>query len=490
MTENRWFTLVPVLIYLTLAGGRIATNAPWCDEAWFASSAVNLLRNGFMGNTLLADDTDFPRIHQYTYWLPPMYFVTEALTFGLAGVGLLQARFMSLLWGLAGLLAVRSLSARFFGGSRALSVLSMTLVGTNFFYLKSASDGRMDMMAAALSLLGLSAYLRFRTSNLSMAILLGNAFICLSGLTHPNGLLGLLALLFMVVYLDRKRITRQTLLITLVPYILGAAAWGTYIARDFSAFREQLLINTLGRQQEEVFANGLRWSSVYYEVITRYLKSHGFLSVDSVIKRAPAPVLVLYFLGLFGYPFLAKGKDLLLWGMLVTIFLGLMFLVGNKTSTYLVWIVPFFLMNVLALWQQVRRRKYADTLFVLALSYILAVSVASNVYTIVRNEYGNQYLPDLRTFNSTYYKGGLICGGAEIAFFYDFNDEIVQDDNRLGFRTGVRPDYLAISPGYRANFQRYKRSEPEAWAHINATLQKDYDLLFEGRAYVFYAKKT
>ncbi len=482
--------MIPVLIYLGLAVGRIATNAPWCDEAWFASSAVNLLRKGFMGNTLLADDTDFPGIHEYTYWLPPMYFVTEALTFGLAGVGLLQARFISLVWGLAGLLAVRSLSARFFGGNRALSVLSMMLVGTNFFYLKSASDGRMDMMAAALSLIGLWTYLRFRTANLSRAVLLGNAFVCLSGMTHPNGLLGLLALLFTMVYLDRKSMTRQTLLVALVPYVLGAAAWGTYIARDVSAFRDQLLLNTLGRQQEEVFANGLRWTSVYYEVVTRYLKSHGFLSVDSVVKRAPAPVLVLYFVGLFGYPLLAKGKDRLLWGALVTIFLGLMFLVGNKTSTYLVWIVPFFLMNVLALWQHTRRRKYADAFFVLAFSYIYLLSLASNVYTIVRDDYGNQYLPDLRTFNSTYYRGGLIYGGAEIAFFYDFNDEMAQDDNRLGFRTGIRPDYLAISPGYRANFQRYKKSEPDTWAHINTTLRERYELQFEGRAYLFYVKKT
>ena len=200
LVQRRWFLLIPLLIYAGLAVGRIATNAPWCDEAWFASSAVNLVRKGFMGNTLLADETDFPRIHHYTYWLPPMYFVTEALTFGLAGVGLLQARLISLVWGLTGLLAVRSLSGRFFGGSRCLSFLSVVLVGTSFFYLESASDGRMDMMAASLSLIGFSVYLSLRTSNLPRAVLLGNVFVCLSGLTHPNGLLGLLVLLFMMMF--------------------------------------------------------------------------------------------------------------------------------------------------------------------------------------------------------------------------------------------------------------------------------------------------
>jgi 4-amino-4-deoxy-L-arabinose transferase-like glycosyltransferase len=490
LVERRWIILIPLVIYLGLAVGRIATNVPWCDEAWFASSAVNLVRKGFMGNTLLADETDFPRIHQYTYWLPPMYFVTEALTFGLAGVGLLQARFISLIWGLASLLAVRSLSGRFFGGSRALTFLSVMLVGTNFFYLESASDGRMDMMAASLSLIGFSVYLSLRTSNLPKAVLLGNVFVCLSGLTHPNGLLGLLVLLFMMIYLDRHRLTFRMLLVALLPYALGAAVWGIYIAQDFEAFRDQLLLNTLGKEQENVFASGPRLTSIYYEIVTRYLKSHGFLAVDSIIKRAPAPILLFFFLCLFGYPFLAKGKDRLLWGMLVIIFLGLMFLVGNKTSTYLVWITPFFLMNAIAVWEHVKKSRYVNALFVLAFGYVLLFSLASNAYTIARNDYGNEYLPDLRTFNSTYYKGGLILGGAEIAFFYDFNDEVVQDDNRLGFRTVIRPDYLAISPGYRANFERYKKSEPEAWAHINATLSEDHDMVFKGRAYTFYRKKT
>lgn len=482
--ESRWLIVIPLLIYVGLAAGRIATKAPWCDEAWFASSAVNLVRKGFMGNTILADETGFPELHRYTYWLPPMYFLAEALTFKVAGVGLLQIRFISLLWGLAGLLAVWGLTAKLFGNNRGVCFLSAMLVGTNFFYIKSASDARMDMMAASLSLIGLWIYLSMRDRSLPRAVLLSNTFVCLSGLTHPNGLLGLLVLLFMMVHLDRHRMSRRTILMGLVPYVVGGMGWGIYISQDFDAFQHQLLPNILGRGQANIVG------SVYNEIVSRYLGCHGFLGVESIIERAPAPILVFYFLCFLSYPLVARGKDQLLWRMLVIFFLGLMFLAGNKTCSYLVWIEPFFLLNALAVWRRMNNSRYVNALFMLAFSYILLFSLASNIYTIARNEYAEEYLPDMRTFNSSYYQGGLIYGGAEIAFFYDFDDQMFQDDNRLGFRTGVRPDYLAISPGYRANFKRYKESEPEAWGYINATLEEDYHVVFEGHAYTFYRKKS
>lgn len=60
---------------------KTATKMPWCDEAWFASSALNLVRHGFMGNTVFVNGGGWLHLNQYTFWQPPMYFIAEALTF-------------------------------------------------------------------------------------------------------------------------------------------------------------------------------------------------------------------------------------------------------------------------------------------------------------------------------------------------------------------------------------------------------------------------
>ncbi len=105
--NNKWIILVPFVLYLILAIGRACTSMPWCDEAWFASSAVNLARNGFMGNTIFVEGaTPWQAIGQYTFYQPPLYFLTEALPFKLFGVGLFQVRFISIFWGLIGLIAI------------------------------------------------------------------------------------------------------------------------------------------------------------------------------------------------------------------------------------------------------------------------------------------------------------------------------------------------------------------------------------------------
>jgi len=47
------FALLIGLVYLALTTSLVLTRAPQTDEAWFASPAVNLLRHGFMGTTIV-----------------------------------------------------------------------------------------------------------------------------------------------------------------------------------------------------------------------------------------------------------------------------------------------------------------------------------------------------------------------------------------------------------------------------------------------------
>lgn len=481
----RLVMLLPFVFYLVLSVGLVCTRRPWCDEAWFASSAVNLVRYGFMGNTCLVSQGIWQNLDHYTYWQPPVYFLMEALVFKLYGIGLFQVRLISIFWGLVGLAAVSCLARKFFKGSRQMIFLSLLLVGTNFYYVRGAADGRMDMMAASLSLIGLAFYLVLREKNFGRAAFLGNLFVCLSGLTHPNGILGLFVLLFLIVYLDRRKIRPGVVLPGFVPYLLGAAGWGAYILQDVAAFKSQFFCSAF-RPETATCVNGLKWAAVCAEMTHRYfgLVSRGGGTVG-VLAYAAVSFWTFLFAGLAGGFFLKEKR---LWYMLVLYFLGLMFFIANKASCYLVWIVPLFLLNLAGVVHAVRWEGFFKLIPVLVFSYIILFSVGGTVYAMAQNTYRNEYLNDLEHFTGQHYKGGRIYGRGELAFFFNFDDGIVQDDPRLGFYTGVRPRYFVVDDEYRRWFERFKEEEPAVWEHVERTLAEQYREVFGGRYYTFYER--
>ncbi|RJQ28510.1 MAG: hypothetical protein C4589_06310 [Peptococcaceae bacterium] len=482
---SRLLMLLPFGFYLALAVGLACARRPWCDEAWFASSAVNLARHGFMGNTCLVSEGIWQNLDHYTYWQPPVYFLMEALTFKLFGIGLLQVRLISIFWGLAGLAAVYCLAGKLFNGNRRVVFLSTLLVGTNFYYLRGAADGRMDLTAASLSLIGFTFYLVLREKNFGRAVFLGHLFVCLSGLVHPNGVLGLFVLLFLIVYLDRRKISPGVVLAALVPYLLGAAGWGAYILQDAAAFKSQFFGSAF-RPETATCVNGLKWAAVYAEMAHRYfgLVSRGGGAVG-VLAYAAAPFWAFLFAGLAG-SFVLKDKRL--WYMLVLYFLGLMFFIANKTSCYLVWIVPLFLLNLAGVGYAVRWKGFFKLIPVVAFSYVILFSVGGAIYAMAQNNYRNQYLSDLKCFTEQYYRGGKIYGRGELAFFFNFDDSIVQDDARLGYYSAVKPRYFVVDDDYRRWFERFKKEEPAVWEHVERNLKQDYSEIFTGNYYTFYER--
>jgi len=101
--------IVPLLLaFVAIAVLCVHTNLPWSDEAWFASSALNLITNGSFGTSVL-DLTAFFRtnnltgIRQHTYWIAPLFPLAEAAWFRVMGFGLVQVRYLSILWGLVAL---------------------------------------------------------------------------------------------------------------------------------------------------------------------------------------------------------------------------------------------------------------------------------------------------------------------------------------------------------------------------------------------------
>jgi len=204
-SRSRWvyWTAAAVSVFVLSALGSALSKRPWCDEAWFASPALDLVENGRMGPHLL-DPTGshlsilipgarLERINERTYWVMPVYLFVLALTIKIFGFGLFVVRLPALIWGLVAL-AAWYVIVRWLGGSRELASLTVFLIGIDYAFVNAGSDGRMDMMCAALGFLALAIYLVLRETRLALAVLLAHTVAALSLSTHPNGALASAAL--------------------------------------------------------------------------------------------------------------------------------------------------------------------------------------------------------------------------------------------------------------------------------------------------------
>src|SRR3974390_682038 len=103
--------IVPILlVFAAIAVVCAHTNLPWSDEAWFASPAINLIAHGNFATSVLDPTAAFRTnnlsgIREHTYWIVPLFPLAEAAWLRVAGVGLMQVRYLSILWGLVALWA-------------------------------------------------------------------------------------------------------------------------------------------------------------------------------------------------------------------------------------------------------------------------------------------------------------------------------------------------------------------------------------------------
>ena len=231
--------LLVLAVYLTLAWATALTERPGTDEGYFANPAFNLMSKGSFTTTVLETaGTSFQGMDRHTYWVMPLQPLVLAGWYKVLGFGVFSTRALSIFFGLVALVAwfiiVRSLFNQVF-----LAFLVVALLSCDYIFIVCAASGRMDMMSAALGFAGLAIYLLLRESRLTLAVLLGNALVVASGLTHPMGLLPLLGLIFLAIYFDRKRIGLKHIAVAVVPYAVGGIGWGLYILQDPQASKPQ-----------------------------------------------------------------------------------------------------------------------------------------------------------------------------------------------------------------------------------------------------------
>lgn len=498
-TKNNFMLALLALttIYLLLAFASAATERPGIDEGCFANPALNLIRSGHFGTTVLDSSANgLTRIEQRTYWVMPLHLLLQAAWYKVFGFSLFTMRGMSIFWGLIALFSwffiLKTLS-----GSREMALLMFFLMSVDYIFINIASSGRMDMMSAALGALSFLTYLKLREKNLYLAILLSQSLVVCSGLTHPNGgLVAFFGSLFLVLYFDHNILRLKHLAFGIIPYIVGGACWLIYIMQDPIAFKVQFTANATMSGRLSLLS--APWRGFFLEFQKRYPLVFG-LSGHSAGRTGPiylkSIVLVAYLAGVIGSllkPNIRRHKGLKALLFLTTIsFCVLAIFDGQKSHYNMIHIAPLYV-ALLSSWVYVSLNEYKSkplkTLFAISLLGVAMLQAGGIFLRAAQNSYSNDYLPAVNYLKQHALPSDLIMGNAALGFGLGFPDNLT-DDVRLGFFSGKKPDYIVIEGEYDLAHQVYKEKAPEIYSYILKTL-KDYQLVYVSRTFRIYHRNN
>lgn len=482
-----------VLMYLILSGASAWTLRPWCDEAWFFSPARNLVDKGYMGTSVLDPTSTFRSVNltgidHYTYWIMPLYLVTQAGFYEVAGASLASMRVLSMLWGLVALLAWYGIVKKL-GTGREAALLAAALLAIDFQFAWSSSAGRMDIMAEALAASGLYAYLWTRDRSLLAAMVSGHALVAAAVFTHPLMIMAWAGLIFMTLYLDYRRLRWFYWPVAATPYLAAAFAWWLYIRKAPEVFLLQFGGNASNRW--EFLASPL--TALWQELTRRYLETYGVGGQMALTSRTKVLVLVVY---LGGAALCMLMRDLrrrqgvrLLLGLLLLFVLLLPVLDSLRQVFYLVHILPLLAgLAGIGLWQAWRQGGKMRWLAGGAVAILVAVQLLIAASRFRSDAYHQDFGAAADVLRPEADTANLVMASAEWAFVLGFDGKVV-DDWRLGYRSGKRPDLIVMDVNrYQEWISHLPEQDPGNFAYIQALL-RNYRVSYQNKGYTIYQRR-
>lgn len=484
-----------VVVYLFLAVGSVRTFLPWSDEAWFSEPAYQLLTNGHTGLTVL-DETalwstnNLLRINQRSYWTPPLHMVAQTAWYQITGgFSLFNLRYHSTFWGMLAILAWYAIMRRISGDER-VALATSALLAVDFTFIWTAAEGRMDMMAVSLSQLSFAAFLLLRERNFPLAVLLSQACVCAAGMTHPMALGSFFALLALTLYYDGRRIRLTHVLIAAVPYLIGAAGWAWHISKDVEAFRAQFGGNVSGRF---ALQDGIG-PFLYRQLVRRYLHMFGLAPETQGFGHVKLFVLAVYAVSLAGLLFTRGLRSrpgyfalIVMWASSAVINL----MVDKEVRTFylihfLMFIVPMTAVWLVWCWD---RKLLPRWMLGGAVAVFVLIQLATIGSRWRQDLYTNAYVATTDYLKQHALGKGLIIGSAELGFALGFDNRVVVDDYRLGFRSGKQPAYVVIDRNrYEEWIEKLRKQEPATYAYLKDLLEKRFHKVLDVREYKVYAR--
>jgi Dolichyl-phosphate-mannose-protein mannosyltransferase len=487
--------IVPVvLVFVAIAVLCAHTNLPWSDEAWFASPAYNLITKGNFGTSVLDPTASFRTnnlsgIREHTYWIVPLFPLAEAAWFRAVGFGLMQVRYLSILWGLVALWAWYRM-LKILSGDERVALLALGLMTVDFTFAYTASVGRMDMMAAALGGAGLTAFLVLRERNFTRAVLVSQSLIVAAGLTHPMAFGYCCGLFALTLYSDWRRIRIPHVLVAAAPYVAGAIGWGIYIMQAPHDF----MLQFGGNAAERGLPITDPMAVFHSQVMVRFLYMFGMAPDTRGFSHIKILILVAYVAGVLG---VVMNRELR-WrtgirSLLLVSGVTLLVMISLDREAqhhylvhFVVWMIS--LTSVAGVWWW-DRRSVPRWALVAGLLVIVMVQMATTGRRVSQRAYSTTYLATTDYLKEHAQGRGLVMGSAELAF--ELGDMGLVDDQRLGFRSGKRPNFIVIDGNRYAEWiPQYEQREPETYRYIRGLMDGEFHEVLENGAYQVYARRS
>lgn len=217
------------------------------DEPWIASTGWNLAVRGRLASSMFAGVDGMDRTY---YEFMPLYPVVQSIVFGGAGVGLFQARWVSLMAGALTLALTMALGQRLWGDTIGMlaGLLLLTLcTGAGTLYLPTGilflDVNRLARYDALVPVFGMTALHLFYSGTRHTAArwyVLAGVASGLAGLAHVYGAFWSFALLLLALFEPRRwRTLGAVALGAFVPWL----GYAIFVMRDFSSWEAQLRWN-------------------------------------------------------------------------------------------------------------------------------------------------------------------------------------------------------------------------------------------------------
>ena len=270
----------------------------------------------------------------------PLYLLGQALWLKLFPPTLFAVRSFTLLWIPLAVFSFYRFLWRVTSNARA-SALAACLFALSFIFIDNACFARPDLMCLALGLSGLAAYVEWRAEHLYRALIVSNAFVAASILTHPNGVFHLLGLAVLVTYYDRPRLNITAVAAAVLPYVVLGTAWAGYIVQDLPAFVDQMRGNSMrGRWTTTLNPAVILWN----EIRLRYVPAFGLATGGWALMKLVA--LAAYLTAITGallQPGFRRQPSTRLLLLLLTVYFAALSVFNQKLTYYLVHILPWYI---------------------------------------------------------------------------------------------------------------------------------------------------
>jgi uncharacterized membrane protein len=481
-----------VLWYVLLASATIHSLRPWVDEAWASAPAWMLVTHGYAGTPSM-DGSAWNLLHldRYTYWIPPLFIVLQGVWFKIVPFSLEMLRTLTALGGLGGVLLGAYCIQRL-TGDRITGLLMGVLMAGEFNIVSASVMGRAEGLAFCFQLGAYACYLRWREQDLNRAILLGQTAVMLSGLTHPNaGILSFLGLACLICYFDLRRLKVMHVLIAMVPYGLGALAWGWYIAQDLPAFRAQYGFQTAMRFGLLSNPGRAIWQEIVRYVQVLGLGGHGPGVRGPVFLKA-VPFL-LYLTALIGLWISGRTRRQdavrVLTAMLLAYLAFYTLLEATKATYYIIYIL-FLYTAFAAIWLRDLwvAGKVPRALIALGVAGILTIQAGAIFARARLDPYHHYYMNAVAYLQAHKLPGQLVIGSHELGFHLGFSKDFL-DDFRMGTASNRKADYIVIEQFYEDRLEMMRLKMPEDHARVLALLANEYEEVYNRDFYRILTRK-